>query len=83
MSLHLQYITDQKGNKSAVLLPLSDWEKIQKDLEAYEKLKDKRVFFEGLTKSLYEVKLVTEGKKKPNSFDDLLHELKYCTYRQF
>jgi PHD/YefM family antitoxin component YafN of YafNO toxin-antitoxin module len=73
--MHLQYITDQKGNKSAVLLPLSEWEKIQKDLEAYEKLKDKKAFFEGLTDAFYEVKLIAEKKKKPNSFDDLLNEL--------
>jgi len=75
MSLHLQYITDQKGKKNAVLLPISDWDKIQKDLEAYERLKDKKTFFEGLSSAFYEVKLVTEGKKKPNSFDDLLNEL--------
>jgi hypothetical protein len=75
MSIHLQYITDQKGKKKAVLLPISDWDKIQKDLEAYEKLKDKNTFFEGLSSAFYEVKLVTEGKKEPNSFDDLLNEL--------
>ena len=67
MGLHLQYITDQKGNKNAVMLPLSDWERIQKELEAYEKLKDKRAFFEGLTNAFREVKLIAEGKKKPNS----------------
>jgi len=75
MSLHLQYITDQKGNKNAVLLSLNEWEKIQRDLAEYKKLKDKRTFFEGLTDAFYEVKLITEGKKKPNSFDDLLNEL--------
>lgn len=75
MSVHLQYITDQKGKKNAVLMPISDWDKIQKDLEVYERLKDKKTFFEGLTNAFYEVKLITEGKKKPNSFDDLLNEL--------
>jgi len=75
MSLHLQYITDQKGNKNAVLLPINDWEKIQKDLDAYEKLKDKKAFFEGLASAFYEVQLITEGKKAPNSFDDLLNDL--------
>ena len=75
MSLHLQYITDQKGNKNAVLLSLNEWEKIQRDLNEYKRLKDKRTFFEGLTNAFLEVKLITEGKKKPNSFDDLLNEL--------
>jgi hypothetical protein len=58
MSLHLQYITDQKGNKNAVLLPLRDWKKIQKELEEYKRLKDKKIFFEGLTNAFYEVKLI-------------------------
>lgn len=38
----------QKGQKNAVLLPIPAWDKIQRDLEAFEKLKDKRIFFEGL-----------------------------------
>jgi hypothetical protein len=73
--MHLQFITDTKGRKTAVQLPVKDWERIQKDLEAYERLKDKKSFFEGLTNAFDEVKLITEGKKKPNSFDDLLNEL--------
>lgn len=75
MNLSLQYITDPKGNKNAVLLPISEWEKIQKDLEAYKKLKDKKDFFEGLANAFYEVELVKQGKKKPNSFEDLINEL--------
>lgn len=75
MSLNLQYLTDKKGKKNAVLLSISVWDKIQHDLEAYEKLKDKRIFFEGLSNAFYEVKLITEGKKDSNSFDDLINEL--------
>jgi hypothetical protein len=75
MSFQLQYVTDPKGKKSGVLLPLSDWERIQKDLEEYERLKDKKLFFEGLTNAIYEVKQITDGKKEPNSFDNLLNEL--------
>lgn len=75
MSSHLQYITDHKGNKNAVLLSLNEWEKIQRNLEDYKRLKDKRTFFEGLTNAFYEVKQITEGKKEPNSFDNLLNEL--------
>jgi len=75
MSSSLQYLTDPKGNKNAVLLPISEWEKIQKDLLAYKKLKNKRAFFEGLANALYEVKLLTIAEKEPNSFDDLINEL--------
>jgi hypothetical protein len=75
MNSSLQYLTDPKGNKNAVLLPISEWEKIQKDLLAYKKLKNKRAFFEGLASALYEVKLITKAEKEPNSFDDLINEL--------
>lgn len=37
--MNLQYITDTKGRKTAVQLPVKEWEKIQKDLEELEKLK--------------------------------------------
>ncbi|MBW6478418.1 MAG: hypothetical protein K0B37_03250 [Bacteroidales bacterium] len=37
--MEIQYITDKKGHKSAVLLPIKTWEKIQKDLKDLEKLK--------------------------------------------
>jgi hypothetical protein len=39
MVMNIQYITDTKGRKTAVQLPVKDWEKIQKDLEELEKLK--------------------------------------------
>jgi PHD/YefM family antitoxin component YafN of YafNO toxin-antitoxin module len=75
MSLQLQYITDQKGKKNAVLVPLSEWRKIQENLEEFERLKDKKHFFEGLAAALSEVKQITEGKKKPVSFEALINEL--------
>ncbi len=37
--MEIQNITDKKGRKSAVLLPIKTWEKIQKDLKDLEKLK--------------------------------------------
>ena len=37
--MNLQYITDTKGRKTAVQLPVKDWEKIQKDLEELERLR--------------------------------------------
>jgi hypothetical protein len=75
MNLNLQYITDRKGKKNAVLLPISDWDKIQKDLEELEHLKNKKLFFQGLKDSFIEVAQIKKGKKKPNSFDDLINDL--------
>jgi len=31
--MNLQYITDTKGRKKAVQLPIEDWEQIQNDLK--------------------------------------------------
>jgi PHD/YefM family antitoxin component YafN of YafNO toxin-antitoxin module len=73
--MDLQYITDNQGRKSGVLLSLSDWNKIQKDLEDLKVLKDKKAFFAGLKEAFSEIKLIKDGKKEPNSFDDLLNEL--------
>ncbi|MEI7596018.1 MAG: hypothetical protein WCK02_09740 [Bacteroidota bacterium] len=75
MGLNIQYITDTSGHKNAVLLPMRDWVKIQKDLDCLEKLKNKKNFFDGLVNAFNELSLIKEGKKKPNSFDDLLNEL--------
>jgi len=44
-------------------------------MEDYVRLKDKKAFFEGLTDALTEVKMIMEGRKNPNSFDDLINEL--------
>lgn len=73
--MDLQYITDNQGQKNGVMLSLSDWDKIQKDLEELKTLRDKKAFFTGLKEAFSEVKLIKEGEKKANSFDDLLDEL--------
>jgi uncharacterized protein YwlG (UPF0340 family) len=74
--MNLHYITDSKGRKSAVQLPLKDWERIMKDLEELEQLKDKQLFFLGLKEAFEEVKLIKQGKKKPNSLKALIDELR-------
>jgi PHD/YefM family antitoxin component YafN of YafNO toxin-antitoxin module len=32
-SFHEQYVVDEHGNRSAVLLPLADWKRVLEDLE--------------------------------------------------
>jgi uncharacterized protein YwlG (UPF0340 family) len=71
-----QYVTDVSGQKNAVLLNFKDWEQIMKDLEELDKLKDKKLFFLGLKEAFDEVKLIKQGKRKPNSLTDLIHELR-------
>jgi len=71
-----QYVTDLSGQKNAVLLNFTDWERIMKDLEELDRLKNKELFFLGLKDAFGEVKLIKQGKKKSNSFQELIHELR-------
>ena len=73
--MELQYITDIKGHKSAVQLPIRDWLQIQKELKELEKLRDKKAFFTGLKEAVEEVKLAKQGKIKLQSAKDFLNEL--------
>lgn len=73
--MELQYITDNKGHKSAVQLPINDWQRIQKELKELEKLRDKKTFLAELKESVEEVKLAKQGKIKLQSAKDFLNEL--------
>ncbi len=43
MPLHEQYLVDERGKRQAVVVPISEWEKI---LEALEELDDIRAYDE-------------------------------------
>ena len=73
--MNLQYITDTKGHKKAVQLPIEDWENIQNDLKELENLRDKKAFMYDLKESVEEVNLAKEGKIKLQSAKDFLNEL--------
>ncbi len=73
--MNLQFITDTNGHKNGVLLTLRDWEKIQKELEELERLRDKRAFMADFKEAVEEVKLAKEGKIKLQSAKDFLNEL--------
>ncbi|PIE87994.1 MAG: hypothetical protein CSA04_04140 [Bacteroidetes bacterium] len=73
--MNLQYITDGKGHKNAVQLPMKEWEKIQKDLEELGRLRNKKLFLSELAEAVAEVKLVKEGKLKARDAQDLIDEL--------
>jgi hypothetical protein len=63
--MNLQYITDKKGQKNAVQLPIKEWEQIQKDLDELERLRNKKLFMTELAEAIEEMKLIKEEKNKP------------------
>ena len=75
MTMHLQYIIDKKGHKSAVQLPMKDWEQIQKDLGELERLRNKKLFMTELAEAVDEMKLIKEGKMQAREAEDFLNEL--------
>ncbi len=64
----VQYLTDQKGKKTGVLVSIKDWEKIQKKLNT-------ELFYEEFKESVREIKAFKSGKKQLKNVSDLLNEL--------
>lgn len=73
--MNVQYITDAKGHKSAVQLPMKEWEQVQKDLGELERLRNKKLFMTELAEAVEEMKLIKEGKKQARNAEDFLNEL--------
>ncbi|TAJ08115.1 hypothetical protein DMA11_21720 [Marinilabiliaceae bacterium JC017] len=73
--MDLQYITDNQGHKNGVLLSISDWNKIQKDLEELQRLRNKKLFLTELQESIDEMKQYKNGKKQARNAEDFLNEL--------
>jgi len=62
--MNLQYITDTKGHKSAVQLPMKEWEQILKDLDELERLRNKKLFMTELAEAVEEIELLEDDKKR-------------------
>ena len=73
--MNLQYITDIKGNKSAVQLPIKEWEQIQKDLRELERLRNKKLFMMELAEAVEEMNQIKDGKKQARNAEEMLNEL--------
>jgi len=73
--MDIQYITDKKGHKNAVQLPIKDWEQIQKDLDELKRLRNKKLFMTELAEAVEEMKLIKEGKTEARNAEDFINEL--------
>jgi hypothetical protein len=66
--MKVQFVTDAKGRKTAVQIPIKEWERIRAKL-------DKDAFFDDLKEALHEADLYVAGKTALKSAKDLLNEL--------
>jgi hypothetical protein len=67
----IQYLTNQTGNKTAVLVPYKDWEKIN---ARYALLEKKIAILTGIKNGLEEVKAAKKTGKKLQSLSSFLDE---------
>jgi len=67
--MDVQYVTNEKGERTAVLIPIKQWETIQ-NIVATE-----TTVFEDMQEAIEEMKLIKSGKLKGVSAKDLLNEL--------
>ena len=78
-SMNLQYISDNKGNKTGVFIPIDDWKILQDHLSGLGDIDyqepTKAEILEGIKDAFNEVILHREGKIKLKPARNLIHEL--------
>ena len=84
--MNVQYISNQKGKRTAVVLPIKEWNKIKKQLDLPENNEreerdedglalNKAAIIADVKEALEEVKLYKQGKIELQSARDFLKEL--------
>ncbi|RDB03115.1 hypothetical protein [Runella aurantiaca] len=82
-----QYITDKKGRKKAVIIPIKEWEMYKKVLNLEEEGEEdtppvftKAEVLANLKEAVEEVKLYRQGKIQLQTAEEFLEELKQEGY---
>ena len=66
--MQIQYVTDEKGKKTAVQLSLKQWKDVQKSMKKME-------LFEELKQAFKEMEAMKKGKLKSLTTKELLAQL--------
>ena len=69
----IKYMIDHKGQKTSVLVPLKQWNKIQED---YQKLQNKIELLTGIKSALQEIKQAQNTGKKLKTLKEFINECK-------
>ena len=72
MQPSLQYITNEKGKKTFIMMPFDAWDSFFKK---HTEMENKILFLKELEESVDEMKLIRKGKKKAKPLADLLNEI--------
>jgi hypothetical protein len=72
-AMSIQYITNEEGKQTAVIVPKEEWKKLKAE---HEKLLNKLEVLGGLQDALKEVQEIKEGKrKKGRTLGEFLDEM--------
>lgn len=71
MDLHLQYLTDEHGAKTAVQIPLPEWMQF---LEEYTHVKQYAALKSGLAEAFQDVREIETGNVAYMTLQEFLHE---------
>lgn len=71
MSISLKYITNQKGKKTAVQIPIDQWEKLIKE---YRELTEVRQMKSDLSEAIAEIEADESGDKKTGKYKPDTHK---------
>lgn len=70
MNLHIQYLTNEQGVKTAVQIPLEEWLQFYKE---YTSLKQYAAFKQGLREAFQEVREIECGEKTGLTLEEFLN----------
>ena len=76
--MNVQYLSDRKGRRTGVYIPIKEWEKMKKrydlPIEEDEPALTKAGLIADVKEALEEVKLYKQGKVQLQTLDDFLNE---------
>lgn len=71
-NINIQYLTDQEGKKTAVLIPIEDWLDLSSNLSEFLEYQSMK---SNLTSAFEEVEEMKKGKQEKILLTDFLKEL--------
>ena len=71
MNLHIQYLTDDKGTKTAVQIPFKEWTKFIEDYNHFRRYSKLKI---GIKDAFQEIKQIENGNVKEISLSEFLNE---------
>ncbi|MBI4647983.1 MAG: hypothetical protein HY738_15705 [Bacteroidia bacterium] len=75
--MNLQYISDNRGDTKAVIIPINEWKSIAQKLNIFETHNEptKEQILSGIQDAIHEMKLIRAGKKKQKTLKEFLDGL--------